>query len=96
MSDATTPSAVKRKRLDAFEATFQVAQLTVRRSFKGRRALIALLVVALPAAVGGLVRGGHANANAQERFFYGMLSTYHFGVAVPFVALLFATRAMSA
>jgi len=91
VSDAPKQSAVKRKRLDAFEATFQVAQLTVKRSFKGRRALISLLVVALPAAIGALVRSGHASASAQESFFYMMVSTYHFGVAVPFVALLFAT-----
>lgn len=91
MSDATKPPAVQRKRLDAFEATFQVAQLTVKRSFKGRRVLVAFLVVALPAALGALVRSGQANAIAQESFFYGMLSTYHFGIAVPFVALLFST-----
>jgi ABC-type transport system involved in multi-copper enzyme maturation permease subunit len=80
-----------RKRLDAFEAVFQVAQLTVRRSLKGWRPLIALAVVALPAAIGALVAAGRTDAQAHEHFFYGMLSRYHFGIAVPVVALVFAT-----
>ena len=51
------------KRLDAFEAVFQVAQLTVKRSFKGWRGLVALAVVLLPAALAALVRSGGANGN---------------------------------
>lgn len=91
MSDERRPPGPAWKRLDAFESVFQVAQLTVRRSFKGWRPLIALAVVALPAALGTLVAAGRADAQAHEHFFYGMLSRYHFGIAVPVVALVFAT-----
>jgi ABC-type transport system involved in multi-copper enzyme maturation permease subunit len=79
------------KRLDAFESVFQVAQLSVRRSFKGWRPFAALLVVLLPAGLALLVSRGGALPQHQERFFYNMLAYYHFGIAVPFVALLFAT-----
>jgi ABC-type transport system involved in multi-copper enzyme maturation permease subunit len=80
-----------RRRLDLFEATFQVAQLTVRRAVKGGRVLIALVVVLLPVALGCLIRGAGASTRGQEEFFYGLVATWHFGIAVPFVALLFAT-----
>jgi ABC-type transport system involved in multi-copper enzyme maturation permease subunit len=91
MNAKPPPVPRAKRRLDAFEATFQVAQLTAKRTLKGRRALVALLVVALPAALGFLVRHGRPGSPAQESFLYGMLSTYHFGIAVPFVALVFST-----
>jgi ABC-type transport system involved in multi-copper enzyme maturation permease subunit len=91
MSTPVTPPAPKHARLDSFEAVFQVAQLTAKRSVKGWRAIVSLAVVALPAALAGLVRAGGADQAAQERFFYGMLSQWHFGIAVPVVALVFAT-----
>jgi ABC-type transport system involved in multi-copper enzyme maturation permease subunit len=91
MNDVGKPLVPRGRRLDPFEAVFQVAQLTVKRAFKGSRAFIAVAVVLLPAGIGLLARGGGADAGEQEEFFYGMLGVYHFGIAVPFVALLFAT-----
>ncbi len=85
------PPAGATKRIDAFESVFQIAQLTVKRSFKGARAWICLALVLLPTAVSALVRGHATPPRNQVEYFYGMLGVYHFGVAVPLTALLFAT-----
>ena len=87
----SAPAQARRPRLDAFEAVFQVAQLGVKRSLKGWRAVAALALALLPAGLACLVRTGDASALDQERFFYGMLSFWHFGITVPVCALLFAT-----
>jgi ABC-type transport system involved in multi-copper enzyme maturation permease subunit len=91
VSADAVPPKTRPKRLDAFEAVFQVAQLTVKRSLTGPRALVAALVVLLPAVIACIARGGSAPPESQERFFYQVLSSYHFGIAVPVVALVFAT-----
>jgi ABC-type transport system involved in multi-copper enzyme maturation permease subunit len=90
-SDPPPLPAVRRARLDAFEAVFQVAQLTARRALTGWRVWSALGLALLPAALAALVRAGGADEAAQERFFYGMLSLWQFGITVPVSALLFAT-----
>lgn len=91
MSAPPVPPRAIPPRLDSFEAAFQVAQLTVRRSVVGWRSFIALLVAATPAGLGLLVNAGGAPAQKQESFFYAMLSHWHFGIAVPVVAMVFAT-----
>lgn len=91
MSDPARRPGPQHRRLDAFEAVFQVANLTVRRSFKGLRPFVALAVVLLPSGFCALVAAGRADALAHEHVFYGVLSRYHFGIAVPVVALVFAT-----
>jgi ABC-type transport system involved in multi-copper enzyme maturation permease subunit len=80
-----------RRRLDVFETVWQVAQVTFRRALRGRRLLGAAAVVLLPAAIALLVRWGGADTKEQERFFFQALSKFHFGIAVPVVAMLFAT-----
>lgn len=80
-----------RRRLDAFEAVFQVAQLGAKRSLKGWRIFAALAMALVPAGLAVLVRAGGASEAEQERFFYGMLSFWQFGITVPVCALLFAT-----
>ena len=91
MSAPAPPARARRARLDAFEAVFQVAQLAVKRSLKGWRAVAALVLALVPAALAVLVRTGGASQRDQEQFFYGMLSFWQFGIAVPVCALLFAT-----
>lgn len=88
---APAPAPARRPRLDAFEAVFQVAQLATRRAFTGWRAFAALALALVPAALAALVRAGGADEAAQERFFYGMLSFWQFGITVPVSALLLAT-----
>lgn len=84
-------SHIPKRRLDAFETIFQVGQVTLRRSLRGWRILAIAAIVLLPCALAGLVRWGGADAAAQTRFFFSVLSYYHFGIAVPVTALLFAT-----
>jgi ABC-type transport system involved in multi-copper enzyme maturation permease subunit len=91
MSARSPASPPRRARLDAFESVFQVAQLATKRSLKGWRAIAALGVALVPAALAALVRAGGADERAQEAFFYGMLSFWQFGITVPVCALLFAT-----
>jgi ABC-type transport system involved in multi-copper enzyme maturation permease subunit len=91
MSAPASPAPARRARLDAFEAVFQVAQLGVKRSLKGWRAVAALVLALVPAVLAWLVRAGGADEASQERFFYGMLSFWQFGITVPVCALLFAT-----
>ena len=90
-ADADVAPRPARRRLDAFEAVFQVAQLTTRRTLRGRRLIGTLAFVLLPVALSLLVKS-RARPNDQEGFFYGMLSIFHFGIAVPVVALTFATQ----
>ena len=78
------------RRLDAVEAVWQVAVLTFRRSFRGGRFWTCLALVAFPLAL-SIPVGARADARPQEELFYGVLGFYHFGLAVPAVALLFAT-----
>ena len=89
MTAPATPA--RRARLDAFEAVFQVAQLGAKRSLKGWRLFAALAMALVPAGLAVLVRAGGADEAEQERFFYGMLSFWQFGITVPVCALLFAT-----
>lgn len=91
MSDSVRPPTPRAPRIDPFEAVYQSAQLAVRRSFKGARAWICLVIVLLPAAVSLLVRGQGTPPRNQEEFFYGMLGVYHFAIAAPVTALLFAS-----
>jgi len=79
------------KRIDAFESVFQVAQLAVRRTLKGARATICAVTILLPLAISLLVRGHGAGEKQQAQYFFNMLGVYHFGIAVPLTALLFAT-----
>jgi ABC-type transport system involved in multi-copper enzyme maturation permease subunit len=88
---APRPAKLATKRLDAFEATFQIAQLMFRRSLRGWRILASAAVVVIPAALAALVRSKAPGPDVQERFFYGTLASYHFAIAVPVVAMLFAT-----
>lgn len=91
MTGAAPPAVPRqRKRLDAFEAIYQSGQITLRRSVKGWRLLIAFIVVILPVGLGMLIRS-EADAREQEHYFYGMLSHFHFGIAVPVVAMLLGT-----
>jgi ABC-type transport system involved in multi-copper enzyme maturation permease subunit len=83
-------SPARPRRLDAVEAVWQVAALTVRRSFRGGRFWTALALVLFPLALSFPV-GARADARHQEELFYGVLGFYHFGLAVPAVALAFAT-----
>jgi hypothetical protein len=83
--------AERPKRIDAFEAVFQVAQLAVRRMAMGWRPAIAAVVVLLPTGIGALVRATGAPGPGQDQFFFAMVSNWHFRVAVPVVALLFAS-----
>jgi len=91
VTDAAPPSIPKLKRIDPFESVYQVAQLGVKRSFTGARAWVCLVIVLLPAAVSFLVRGHGTDERRQIECFYDMLGVYHFGIAVPVTALLFAT-----
>lgn len=91
MSDARPAPAPRGKRIDPFESVYQVAQLAVKRSYKGARAWICLAIVCLPAAISVLVRSQDTSPKNQLDFFYGMLGVYHFGIAVPVTALLFAS-----
>ncbi len=85
-----TESSPAARRLDAFEVVYQVAQLTLRRTLRGRRIFCALAVAAFPCALALLV-ASRAPARNQEEFLYGMLSQYHFVIALPVVALTFAS-----
>ena len=82
--------AERPKRPDAVETAFQVALLSLRRGLRGKRFLASLAVVALPLLISLLV-GSQAEPAEQEEFYYGVVSVLHFGVIVPFVALLHAT-----
>lgn len=90
--DASAPetSRERPRRLDAVETVYQTAALSLARAFRGKRILVALALVLLPLAISVPV-AQRAKEAAQERFFYDMLSFYHFGIAVPGVALAFAT-----
>lgn len=86
--DAAPPPV--RRRLDTVEAIWQVAVLSFRRSLRGGRFWTAIALVAVPLAL-SVPAGLRADAKAQEQLFYGVLGFYHFGLAVPAVALAFAT-----
>lgn len=77
-------------RLDAVEAVYQTMLLSLRRSVRGARLVVALVLVLLPLAI-SIPVAGSADVRHQEEFFYGMISFYHFGIAVPAVALAMAT-----
>jgi ABC-type transport system involved in multi-copper enzyme maturation permease subunit len=91
VSDAARPSTPRAPRIDPFEAVYQAAQLAVKRAFKGARAWVCLVIVLLPAAVSFLVRSHGTSPKNQEEYFYGMLGVYHFAIAAPVTALLFAS-----
>lgn len=78
------------RRLDAVETIWQTAALSLRRNFRGGRLVVALALVALPLLASVPVAHFAAPAK-QERFFYGMVGFYHFGVALPGVAMTYAT-----
>lgn len=88
-SDAT-PMRPRPRRLDAIETIYQTALLSLRRTVRGGRLVTALALVALPLLI-SLPVAHWGKARDQERFFYDMLGFYHFGIAVPGVALAFAT-----
>ena len=91
MSTDGIASHIPKRRLDAFETIFQVAQLTLRRSLRGWRIWLVALVALIPCGLAALVRWGGADAAAQTRLFFSVLSYFHFGIAVPVAAMLFAT-----
>jgi hypothetical protein len=78
------------RRLDAVESVYQTLTLSLRRSFRGPRLIVALVLILLPLAISFPV-SRRAGPREQEVFFYEMLSFYHFRIAVPGVALAFAT-----
>lgn len=90
MSEPAFPARERPRRLDAFETVYQTAALALRRTFRGGRLFVALALVLLPLTA-SLPVAKYAPAREQEQFFYTMLSFYHFGIAVPAVALVFAT-----
>jgi ABC-type transport system involved in multi-copper enzyme maturation permease subunit len=79
-----------RRRLDAFETVYQTARFSLRRSFRGGRFLAVLLLVLFPLAL-SIPVNRNATPSSREELFYGVLGFYHFGLAVPAVALAFAT-----
>lgn len=83
-------SRTARRRLDAVETIFQTALLTLRRSFRGGRFVVAIVLILFPLAL-SIPVGARSTAAQQEKLFYGVLGFYHFGLAVPAVALAFAT-----
>ncbi len=78
------------RRLDTFEVVFQVAMLTLRRSLRGFRLLWPVLLVLLPGVLAISIARGQP-PERQEGFFYLILAFYHFGIAVPVVALILST-----
>lgn len=90
MSGSAFPGRDRPRRLDAFETIYQTAALALRRSFRGGRIIVALVLVLLPLTA-SLPVAHYSALRQQEEFFYSMLSFYHFGIAVPAVALVFAT-----
>lgn len=77
-------------RLDIVETVFQTMLLTLRRALRGRRLVVASLLVVLP-LLASVPVGLWAKPRANDGFFYSMLALWHFGLAVPGVALAFAT-----
>jgi hypothetical protein len=90
VSDAASPAPERPRRLDVVETVWQTAALSLRRNLRGGRLLVALAIVALP-LLASLPVAHYAKPIRQERFFYGMVGFYHFGIAVPAVAMTFAT-----
>jgi hypothetical protein len=76
--------------LDAFETVWQTALLSVRRGFRGGRFAAAAALVLFPLLL-SIPVSLRASPRGQEELFYGVLGFYHFGLAVPAVALAFAT-----
>lgn len=86
----TDAAPARPRRLDAVESVYQTAALSLRRSLRGGRMVVALVLIALPLLL-SLPVSRKTAPDGQEAFFYEMLNFYHFGIAVPGVALAFAT-----
>ncbi len=83
-------SGAPRGRSDFVEGAYHVALLTLRRTLRGRRTLVALAPLLLPALLSLTVARGKPDVK-QEQFAYAALSLYQFGIALPAFALVLAT-----
>lgn len=78
-------------RLDAVESVFQTAAMSLRRGFRGRRFVFAIVVVLVLPLLVSFPASLRSHPGRHEALFYQLLALYHFGIAVPGVALAFAT-----